>query len=71
MSRKRVAAMRPKSCSALITTTVTVTRKDVPRTEIPIDDVVVGDIVHLSAGDMIPADVRIIEAKDLFVGQAA
>ena len=55
----------------MITTTVTVTRKDVPRTEIPIDDVVVGDIVHLSAGDMIPADVRIIEAKDLFVGQAS
>ena len=39
--------------------------------EIPIDDVVVGDIVHLSAGDMIPADVRIIEAKDLFVSQAS
>ena len=55
----------------MITTTVTVTREDAPRTEIPIDDVVVGDIVHLSAGDMIPADMRIIEAKDLFVsGQA-
>ena len=55
----------------MITTTVTVTREDAPRTEIPIDDVVVGDIVHLSAGDMIPADVRIIEAKDLFVSQAS
>lgn len=55
----------------MITTSVTVTRKDAPRTEIPIDDVVVGDIVHLSAGDMIPADVRIIEAKDLFVSQAS
>ena len=55
----------------MITTTVTVTRKDAPKKEIPIDDVVVGDIVHLSAGDMIPADVRIIEAKDLFVSQAS
>lgn len=55
----------------MITTTVTVSRKDDPRIEIPIDDVVVGDIVHLSAGDMIPADVRIIEAKDLFVSQAS
>ena len=55
----------------MITTTVTVTRKGAPKEEIPIDDVVVGDIVHLSAGDMIPADVRIIEAKDLFVSQAS
>lgn len=35
------------------------------------DELVVGDIVHLSAGDMIPADVRILEAKDLFVSQAS
>lgn len=55
----------------MITTTATVSRKGVPREEIPIDEVVVGDIVHLSAGDMIPADVRIIEAKDLFVSQAS
>jgi Mg2+-importing ATPase len=39
--------------------------------EIPISEIVVGDIVYLSAGDMIPADVRIIEAKDLFVSQSA
>ena len=55
----------------MITTTVTVTREDAPKQEIPIDEVVVGDIIHLSAGDMIPADVRIIEAKDLFVSQAS
>lgn len=55
----------------MITTTVTVSRKDAPRQEVPIDEVVVGDIVHLSAGDMIPADVRIVEAKDLFVSQAS
>ena len=41
------------------------------RREIPMDELVPGDIVYLSAGDMIPADVRLIAAKDLFVGQAA
>ena len=35
------------------------------------DDLVIGDIVHLSAGDMIPADIRILDAKDLFVSQAS
>ena len=55
----------------MITTTCTVTRKGQEKVEIPMDDLVVGDIVHLSAGDMIPADVRILEAKDLFVSQAS
>ena len=39
--------------------------------EIPIEELVPGDIVHLSAGDMIPADLRLIAAKDLFVNQAS
>lgn len=56
---------------AMITTTCTVTRKGREKAEIPMDDLVVGDIVHLSAGDMIPADLRILEAKDLFVSQAS
>lgn len=57
---------------AMITTTCTVTRKeDEKKAEIPMDDLVVGDIVHLSAGDMIPADIRILDAKDLFVSQAS
>ena len=56
---------------AMITTTCTVTRRGQEKVEIPMDDLVVGDIVHLSAGDMIPADVRILEAKDLFVSQAS
>ncbi len=38
--------------------------------EIPIEDLVVGDIVRLSAGDIIPADLRVISAKDLFLSQA-
>jgi Mg2+-importing ATPase len=41
------------------------------RTEIPLTHVVPGDIVHLSAGDILPADVRILAAKDLFVNQAS
>ena len=56
---------------AMITTTCTVTRKGQEKVEIPLEDVVVGDIVHLSAGDMIPADVRIINSKDLFVSQSS
>lgn len=56
---------------AMITTTCTVTRRNQEKIEIPMNDLVVGDIVHLSAGDMIPADVRILDAKDLFVSQAS
>ncbi|MDC4307048.1 magnesium-translocating P-type ATPase [Acinetobacter baumannii] len=39
--------------------------------EIPIQYLVPGDVILLSAGDMIPADCRILSAKDLFVSQAA
>jgi Mg2+-importing ATPase len=39
--------------------------------EIPIEQLVPGDIVHLSAGDMVPADLRVIAAKDLFINQSA
>ena len=56
---------------AMITTTCTVTRQGHEKAEIPMDELVVGDIVHLSAGDMIPSDVRILEAKDLFVSQSS
>jgi Mg2+-importing ATPase len=55
----------------LIKTTANVRRQETGNKEIPISEVVVGDIVHLSAGDMIPADMRIIKAKDLFVSQSA
>jgi Mg2+-importing ATPase len=41
------------------------------RIEIPLAQLVPGDVVALSAGDMIPADVRIISAKDLFVSESA
>lgn len=39
--------------------------------ELPIDQLVPGDIIRLSAGDMIPADLRILQARDLFVAQAS
>jgi len=41
------------------------------KSEIPIEELVPGDIVYLSAGDMVPADVRLIRSKDLFIGQSA
>ena len=39
--------------------------------ETPIDEIVVGDVIHLSSGDVVPADLRIISARDLFVSQAS
>ncbi|HEV7166299.1 MAG TPA: magnesium-translocating P-type ATPase [Gammaproteobacteria bacterium] len=41
------------------------------RKQVPLDELVPGDLVQLSAGDMIPADVRLLSAKDLFINQAA
>ncbi|HEX2668770.1 MAG TPA: magnesium-translocating P-type ATPase [Gammaproteobacteria bacterium] len=41
------------------------------RKQVPLDELVPGDLVQLSAGDMIPADVRLLSAKDLFVNQSA
>ncbi len=38
--------------------------------EVEIDGLVPGDIVHLSAGDMVPADLRLLSAKDLFINQS-
>jgi Mg2+-importing ATPase len=54
---------------AMIKVTATVIR-DGQQKEIPLRDLVPGDVVKLSAGDMIPGDVRLIAAKDLFIIQA-
>lgn len=54
---------------AMIKTTCTVTRNGQEK-DIDLNDVVVGDIVHLSAGNMIPADLRILENTDLFVNRS-
>lgn len=55
----------------MITTTTCVIRPSTAEKELPMDEVVVGDIIHLSAGDMVPADVRIFKSKDLFISQSA
>jgi len=54
---------------AMIKVTATVVR-DGQQKEIPLKDLVPGDVVKLSAGDMIPGDVRLLAAKDLFIIQA-
>jgi Mg2+-importing ATPase len=53
---------------AMIHVTATVIRDGKAR-EMPLRDLVPGDIINLSAGDMIPGDVRVLSAKDLFVSQ--
>lgn len=56
---------------AMVRSTTAVLRSGAERArEIPISELVPGDIVMLAAGDMIPADVRVLSAKDLFVSQA-
>ena len=54
----------------IVETTTTVIR-DNKKINIPVKNVTLGDIVLLSAGSIIPADLRIIESKDLYVGQAS
>lgn len=66
-ARADTAAARLK---AMISVTATVIRGNEAR-EVPVSDVVPGDIVKLAAGDMIPGDVRLIATKDLFVTQGA
>jgi P-type Mg2+ transporter len=71
--RSTIAAEKLK---ALVRTTATVLRRTLedaqgePR-EVPIQELVPGDVVRLSAGDLVPADVRLISSRDLFVSQAA
>jgi Mg2+-importing ATPase len=54
----------------LVKTMATVIRDGRPK-EVSIKEIVPGDVVSLSAGDIIPADVRLLQCKDLFVNQAA
>jgi Mg2+-importing ATPase len=67
---------------AMVHTTATVRRRtaaapapapdatESPWAELPIHELVPGDIVHLSAGDLVPADVRLLTAKDLHLSEA-
>jgi Mg2+-importing ATPase len=52
-----------------VATTATVMRDGVKR-EVKLTEIVLGDIIYLSAGDIVPADSRVISAKDLFVNQS-
>jgi Mg2+-importing ATPase len=73
--QERRASVAAEKLQEMVRVTCTVIRQDEsgnPReSEIPIRDLVPGDLVRLSAGDMVPADVRLLSAKDLFVAQSA
>jgi Mg2+-importing ATPase len=55
---------------AMISVTATVLRDGAPH-EIPVAELVPGDVVQLAAGDMVPGDVRVVQAKDVFVNQGS
>ncbi len=64
------AGREAEKLSEMVRATATVYRNGRPK-EIKIKEIVPGDIVDLFAGDMIPADLRIISCKDLFINQAS
>ncbi|ASZ09632.1 magnesium-translocating P-type ATPase [Chitinophaga pendula] len=65
--RSNKAAEKLKS---MVKTTATVLRKFDRKIELPISELAPGDVVFLSAGDMVPADCRILRSKDLFVSES-
>jgi P-type Mg2+ transporter len=56
---------------AMVHTTAAVLRGEEGKKEVPLKDIIPGDILFLAAGDMVPADVRVIVCKDLFVSQSS
>jgi Mg2+-importing ATPase len=64
------AGAAAEKLKAMIHVTATVVRDGAAR-EVPLRDLVPGDIVKLAAGDMIPGDVRLLSSKDLFVSQGS
>jgi len=64
------SATSASKLTQIIQTTSLIERNGVLQ-EIPLSEIVVGDIVHLAAGDIIPADVKILSAKDLFISQSS
>ena len=64
------ASKEAEKLSEMVRVTATVWRNNKPR-EIKIKEIVPGDIVDLFAGDMIPADLRIVSCKDLFINQSS
>ena len=69
-AQEQKAGNEAKKLSEMVSTTTTVIRGG-KQHEVNMSMLVPGDIVSLSAGDMIPADLRILSAKDLFINQAA
>jgi Mg2+-importing ATPase len=67
--QERRSSKAAQELRAMVHTTSAVMRQAAPA-EVPIEELVPGDIVHLSAGDMVPADLRLIAAKDLFINQS-
>ena len=60
-----------EALKAMVRTTAAVIRRAEEKAhEIPIEELVPGDMLQLSAGDMVPADVRLVTSKDLFISQA-
>ena len=64
-----------QSLRSMVRSTASALRKASPEAEaemleIPMRELVVGDVIRLSAGDMIPADIRLLESRDLFISQA-
>jgi len=55
----------------MVKVTATVLRDGRDKEDIPIEELVCGDIIYLSAGDMLPADIRLLRTKDLFVSESA
>ena len=64
-------AAAANALKGLVSITCRCVREDTGAAEIPLADVVPGDLIELAAGDIIPADLRIVTAKDLFFTQAA
>src|SRR5271169_5317082 len=73
--QERRASLAAQKLQEMVRVTCTAIRSDengaVKDVELPIRELVPGDLVKLSAGDMIPADLRLLAAKDLFVAQSA
>ena len=65
------AAKSSDALQKMVTNTCQVRRAEDGEMEIPFAGVVPGDIITLSAGDMVPADMRLIETKDFFVSQSS
>ncbi|KAI3492530.1 hypothetical protein L1887_42833 [Cichorium endivia] len=67
----QIPAQKPSPCNTATVSRVINDLGENAWVELPIDQLVPGDLVKLAAGDMIPADLRIIQARDLFVAQAS